>query len=138
MWNVAIVEDEAESSELLRAFLERFEKEAKVSLSVSSFADGMDFISDYTPKYDLVLLDIDMPHLNGLAAAKKLRKMDDDVLIVFVTNLAQYAIRGYEVEALDFLVKPVDYTAFAAMMHKAQRYLHAQRSKRMRPRSGRS
>ena len=57
-----------------------------------------------------------MPFLNGMDAAKKLRQSDPSVPLVFITNLKQYALNGYEVEAMDFLVKPVAYAAFSTMM----------------------
>lgn len=72
------------------------------------FFNGVDFLTDYTEEYDAVFLDIEMPLMDGMETAERLRKKDENVAIVFVTNMAQYAIKGYRVNALDFLVKPVD------------------------------
>lgn len=131
MISVAIVEDERESAELLRGYLEQAGKELGEHFTADLFADGMDFISDYRGKYDLVLMDIEMPHLNGIAAAKKLRKLDERVTILFVTNMAQYAIKGYEVDALDFLIKPVTYYNFVAKLQKAVKQIGTRAHKRI-------
>lgn len=58
-------------------------------------------------------MDIQMPDMNGLDAARELRKKDTSVVLVFVTNLAQMAVKGYEVDAVDFVIKPIDKYAFA-------------------------
>ena len=49
----------------------------------------------YEPIYDVLLLDIEMPKMNGMDAAREIRKRDQRVLIIFITNMAQYAINGY-------------------------------------------
>ena len=62
-----------------------------------------------------------MPVMNGLEAAKRLRDKDENAVIIFVTSLAQYALKGYEVNALDFMVKPVSYPAFLFTMKRAEK-----------------
>ena len=116
---IAIVEDEAKSVEKLKRYLKRFSEEKGIQFKCNVFADGVDFISDYSADYDVVLMDIEMPHMNGLEAAKRLRALDAEVCLIFVTNLASYAIEGYAVNALDFLVKPVEYQNFAMKLQKA-------------------
>lgn len=54
-----------------------------------------------------------MKFMDGMAAAEEIRKMDSEVIIIFITNMTQYAIRGYEVDALDYMLKPVNYFAFS-------------------------
>lgn len=76
-----------------------------------------------TSTFDIVLMDIAMPHMNGLEAARRLRGIDSSVCLIFITTLAQYAIRGYEVDALDFLVKPVQYELFRLKLEKALYYI---------------
>lgn len=131
MIHVAIVEDDPEDTKMLRSYLEEFEREADERFSVAEFTDGLAFIGDYRSKYDLVLMDIDMPHLNGLTAAKKLRKVDENAVIIFVTNMAQYAIRGYEVDALDFLVKPVTQPQLSSKLRKALRKIKNAQNKKL-------
>ena len=66
-----------------------------------------------------MLMDIEMPGMNGLEVAKKLRSMDNTVVIMFVTRMAKLAVKGYEVDALDFIIKPVDRYAFMLKMSRA-------------------
>ena len=82
------------------------------------FGDGMNFVSDYTPEYDVVFMDIEMPYLNGMKAARKMRKLDAEVQLVFVTHLAKYALQGYEVDAAGYLLKPLEYFSFANRMKR--------------------
>ena len=58
-------------------------------------------------------MDIEMPRMDGIEAAQRLRKMDRDVVLIFVTNMAKYAIKGYEVNAMSYILKPVNYFAFS-------------------------
>lgn len=64
-------------------------------------------------------MDIQLPDLDGMEAAKKLRRLDSSVTLIFVTNMANFAVRGYEVDALDFIVKPVEYFSFALKLDRA-------------------
>lgn len=119
MYRVAIVEDSAKSAEKLKRYLKRFSQERNMPLKYSAFMDGMEFISDYKADFDVVLMDIEMPHMDGMEAARRLREIDEEVCLIFVTNLAHYAIEGYEVRAMDFLVKPVEYDNFSLKLQKA-------------------
>ena len=67
-------------------------------------------------------MDIQLPGMNGMKAAEKLRELDQVAALVFVTNLSRYAINGYEVGALDYILKPLDYDAFRLKMRKVLRY----------------
>ena len=64
-------------------------------------------------------MDVEMPRLDGFGAAEAIRAVDADVVLVFVTNMAQYAIRGYEVDALDYVLKPVNYYQFCTKLSRA-------------------
>ena len=91
---IAIVEDEAEQRELLRSYILQYAEETRRSFEVVTFSNGVDLLEGYTPQYDIILLDIEMPGLNGMEAAERLRLVDGDVVLMFVTNMAQYAING--------------------------------------------
>ena len=67
--------------------------------------------------------------MDGMTAARKLRKLDSGIAIVFVTNMAQYAIHGYEVDAIDFIVKPISYYVFKDKLEKAMRSLELNKDK---------
>ena len=117
-----MVEDEAQAAETLSAHLERYSSETGEELQVIWFSNALDYEED-TRKFDLVFMDIEMPGINGMEAARQLRSYDEETLLIFVTNLAQYAVRGYEVDALDFIVKPVKYPDFKLRMDRAVRTL---------------
>lgn len=116
MIKVAIVEDEMKEREKLRSYFEKLEKEIGTLYLLSFFSDGDKFLFDFHyGMYDLVLMDIELSGKdNGITVSEKLRKIDTDVILVFMTNLAQYAIEGYKVNAVDYIVKPISYFDFKA------------------------
>lgn len=116
MIKVAIVEDEMKEREKLRSYFEKLEKEIGTLYLLSFFSDGDKFLFDFHyGMYDLVLMDIGLSSKdNGITVSEKLRKIDTDVILVFMTNLAQYAIEGYKVNAVDYIVKPISYFDFKA------------------------
>ncbi len=116
MYHVAIVEDEASFATQLQDYLKQYEEENDVRFKISVFSDGAEILADYQPLYDIILLDIEMPKVNGMKAAEEIRAQDADVTLMFITNMANYAIRGYEVGALDFVMKPINYYTFSMKM----------------------
>ena len=116
MYHVAIVEDEASFAAQLQEYLKKYEEENDVRFKISVFGDGAEILENYQPLYDIILLDIEMPKVNGMKAAEVIRAQDSDVTLMFITNMAQYAIRGYEVGALDFVMKPINYYTFSMKM----------------------
>ncbi|PZR53918.1 DNA-binding response regulator [Xylanimonas oleitrophica] len=119
--NVAVVDDEETSRRLLASHLERYEQEHGTPLRVTTFEDGARIAEPYRPEFDVVFLDVQMPGMDGFETARRIRELDTDVVLVFVTNMAQHAIRGYEVEALSYLVKPVPYFAFSQELRRSVR-----------------
>lgn len=118
MIKIAIVEDCDEDAAVLMEHIQKYSKESGCGFEVNRIATALDFVSDYRPIYDLIFFDIMMPGMNGIEAAKRIRKIDRSVVLVFITNIAQYAIEGYEVEASAFLLKPVSYDVFHEKMVK--------------------
>lgn len=119
--SVAIVEDEEFSAQTMISYLERYSKTYDLDIQTTRFFNGEEFLRNYKPCFDIVFMDIMMPNLNGMETAKKLRVIDHTVPLIFVTNLAKFAVKGYEVSALDFIVKPVVYDTFVMKMNKAVR-----------------
>ncbi len=113
MYRIAIVEDESEYQEMFKEYINRFANEKGEILSVDIFADGLEITEDYSARWDAILLDIRMKNQDGMSAARVIREHDKNVAIMFITTLAQYAIYGYEVGALDYVLKPVEYDKFA-------------------------
>ena len=116
MIKIALVDDEREERERLLGYCRNLRKEVMDELDVRTFASGDEFLNRKEESYDLICLDIDMEGRDGISTAKEIRKTDSQVIIIFVTNMAQMAIKGYEVRALDFVVKPVNYYSFALKM----------------------
>lgn len=116
---VAIVDDEAEVRELLSDYIKRFSEESDVELESIQFTCGDSLLEKYTKTYDIIIFDIDMPGTNGMDTARKVRERDSSVTIIFITNVAQYAINGYEVEAVDYIIKPISYYDFSMKFHRA-------------------
>lgn len=119
MIRIAIVEDNPKDRALTREYLDCVFEQESASYSADDFEKAETFLLKANPVYDIVLFDIDMPGMSGLEAAKKFREIDRHAVIMFVTNMAQYAIHGYEVEALDFIVKPVNKYDFIMKMRRA-------------------
>ena len=118
MLRVAVVEDETEYRGLIQEMVGRYAKEYDLQIQITAFQDGRELVQNYH-KFDILLMDIEMPHLNGMEAAQKIRELDKEVVIVFITNMAQYAIKGYEVDALDFILKPLNYYTFSMRFTRA-------------------
>lgn len=123
MVRVAIVEDSIPDTELLRDYLRRYETQTDCRFLVTEFRDGDEIAIGYRGGFDLLLLDIEMQFMNGMKAAEEIRKLDPEVIIVFVTCSPHYAIRGYAVGAFDYILKPVDYAAFSRCLDLVRKRL---------------
>ena len=115
---IAVVEDDDHDRAKLKKCLNRYAEEKTLRIHIREFTDGEDLVTDYAADYDLILMDIEMQFLNGMKAAEKVREMDRDVLLIFITNMPQYAIEGYKVRAMDYMLKPLSYFSFAESMNR--------------------
>lgn len=125
---IAIVDDVRSDAGLLQSYLQRYQEEGIGEWEIMLYSCGEDFLARYQPMFDLVILDIDMPGLNGVDIARRIRAMGDNVVLMFVTNMPQYALQGYAVDAVDYLIKPVSYEEFSLKLKKAQRYIRLNQS----------
>jgi DNA-binding LytR/AlgR family response regulator len=116
---IGIVDDEAEMREQLASYVKQFSKESEIEMDLALFENADKLLADYRMIYDIIIFDIDMPGTSGMDAAKRIRTVDERVTIVFVTNFAQYAINGYEVSAVDYIIKPIGYYDFSMKFHRA-------------------
>ena len=119
MAKIAVVEDNDAMRAQLCGFIAQYAQESGHQLDVTAFSDGAQLVEPYRPGFDIIFLDIEMPTLGGMPTAERIRRQDPDVVLVFVTNMAQYAIRGYEVDALDYVLKPVNYYQFCTKLSRA-------------------
>ena len=94
MAKIAVVEDNAAVRQELCGFIAQYAQESGQLLEVTPFADGSQIVEPYRPGFDIIFLDIEMPTLGGMPTAERIRLLDPDVVLIFVTNMAQYAIRG--------------------------------------------
>ena len=118
MIQIAIVEDEEIYVKQLTEYIQKYQTERGKSIKVTVFGDGEDIIENYSGGFDIILMDIQMRFMDGMTAAEKIRQMDQKVIIMFITNMIQYAVRGYEVDAMDYVVKPVEYFSFSQKLDK--------------------
>lgn len=123
MIRVLIAEDDPQCFRQLEEFLDGYSQETGRAFHITHYDNGEDLVERYKPEFDLLLLDVDMPFLDGMTAAGHIRKVDPEVVIVFVTNLAQYAIQGYSVNALDYILKPLNYFSFSQRLTRCLRYV---------------
>lgn len=120
---IAIVDDSRKDAERLKGYVEQFCAEQEEPVQIFVYRDGLDFLDEMKKNFDIVFMDVEMPHLDGIKTAKRMRETDESTVLVFITNMAQYAIHGYEVNAIEYMVKPVGYYNFADKMTKALRFV---------------
>lgn len=119
MIRIAIVEDEEEYIQQLTDYLQEYQKNSKEEIAVTVYRDGDEITSKYKSQFDIILMDIQMKFINGMTAAQEIRSVDSSVVIIFITNMTQYAIQGYKVGAMDYILKPISYFAFSERSNQA-------------------
>lgn len=119
MIKIAIVEDEVMYANQLQDYLKQYEKENGELFEITVYTDGDEIVHKYRSQFDIILMDVEMKFMDGMSAAEEIRKVDTEVVIIFITNMPQYAIRGYAVDALDYVLKPVSYFAFSQRLSRA-------------------
>lgn len=118
----AVVDDDPKDAALLKKCVDEYCKRNNLAAMVHVYHDGLDFIRS-TEMHDIIFLDIQMGKLDGLETARLIRKINKESILIFVTNMAQFAIKGYEVDALDFILKPVSLASIIYVMDKAMKRL---------------
>ena len=112
MIRIGIVDDEKQERDQLKQALARFGAENGTELNVKEFDCAAVYLAAQDRDYDILYLDIDMPQMSGMELAEKIRETDQDVILIFCTNLQQFALNGYSVGALGFIVKPIQWYSF--------------------------
>lgn len=97
MLQIAIIEDEADLAQQTKVNAVRYLNEQGLEGNIAVFNDGMDIAENYKPIWDILLLDIEMPLLDGMSAAQKIREQDATVGMIFITRMAKYKLKGISV-----------------------------------------
>ena len=116
---IAIVEDDKDASELLGKYVNDYGAEKNENIEVSKFYTVTNFLEACRGNFDIIFMDIELPDGNGMEAIARVREQDKDVIVIFVTNMAQFAVKGYEVRAFDFIIKPISYFNFCVKFSAA-------------------
>lgn len=119
MINIAVIDDEPEERARIKKCLEFVSKQRDVRFCVDEYSSTEQFLMRYDFSYDIIFLDVFFGgSKDGMTAARAIRKMDETVLLVFISNLAHMAIQGYAVDAIDFILKPVENHTFLLKMSR--------------------
>ena len=120
MIKIALVDDEDKLKNEVKDYILKYSSDNNIDIDINMFSSGEDFIANFNKfSFDIIFMDIMMKDLDGIETCQKIRKIDQDVIIIFLTNLVQYALKGYEVNALDFVVKPVNYNVLKMKLDRA-------------------
>lgn len=105
---IAVCDDDSQELERISALIDTYKRESKVPLTYKTFRSATELISSMgSSDYDILLLDILMPGINGMQAAHEIRVFDAGVKIVFLTSSPEFAVESYAVKAYDYILKPV-------------------------------
>ncbi len=118
---IAVVDDEEAVRRQIKSYVVQFCQARDLSVECVCFEDAVSFLNHQKADFDAVFMDIKMPGYNGMEAARILRQTDQNMILVFITNLKQYAIHGYDVDAVGFVVKPITQYDFDVVMDKVVR-----------------
>ena len=118
VYKLGIIEDLESDANHLKNFLERYQKENDVSFEIDTFINAELFLNPNVNNFDLLFIDIELPGMNGVELAKKVREKNENIVIVFVTTLRKYVINGYEVDAINYILKPYDYGSIKYTLDK--------------------
>lgn len=120
-YKIAICDDSDADRQYVFDFVTKWAEDAGYTVQAALFSSAEDFLFHYAEKndYDILLLDIEMGNMDGVTMAKKLRRDNDTVQIIFITGYSDYISEGYEVAALHYLMKPVKQEKLCSVLDRA-------------------
>ena len=118
--HIAMLEDNKAEASATMEMVDRYFKGSENEYTLKVFSSSKELLEQSISKFDLLLLDIllEGEEINGMDIAKKIRESNPKVAIVFLTKSTHFAIEGYKVNAIDYIVKPIVYEEFLLKMHK--------------------
>lgn len=123
LYTIAVVEDDETAMERLVSLIGSHPLNAKHTFRIERYPNAYEFLEAFKCNFDLLFLDIQLGGISGMEAARRVREKDGQVLIVFVTSMGQYAVESYDVQACDFILKPVDTGSFSMKFDRVCRLL---------------
>lgn len=125
---IAICDDDERELEQFQELIKEYQASREISVDCRFFHNSMDFICEIEGgEYDLILLDVLMPGINGVQAARELRELDKNVKIIFVSSSPEFALESYSVGAYYYFIKPVDVNSFFPLLDKVASELSIQK-----------
>ncbi len=107
MLKIAICDDDIRELSRISKLLNRYREEKKIPLKYEAFSNALELLENLRSSvYDILLLDILMPGLNGMQAAHEIRGFDNEIKIIFLTSSPEFAVESYAVDAHYYLMKP--------------------------------
>ena len=128
---VAICEDELETIKDISEKILYYVKDKNLDLKVFSYDSGEGLLKDIIKKevaFDIIFLDIKMKDLNGIETARVIRETNIHVIIVFISALQEYVFHAFDVEAMDFIVKPIKSSKLHRVLDKAVKKVNQQKN----------
>ena len=126
--SVAVIDDDEKQLNDIKSYFASVEKTLEQKFRVRYFTDGLKFFEKFKDEYDILMLDIEMPLIDGVSLAKKIRQTGSECSIIFITHMPQFAIEGYEVEATAYILKPIKLLNFTEAVRRAVKRVLTQRA----------
>ncbi len=120
-YKIAICDDEQKQIEYLSGMVTAWARQNRHAVEIKTYSSAESFLFDYSEEkdFDILLLDIEMPGMNGVELAKTVRRENSTVQIVFITGYYEYFSDGFDVSALHYLIKPADKRKLLPILDRA-------------------
>lgn len=115
---IAICDDEQIFIDILRAPLDAFFRDKDIAINTYEYTNGFTMLDEYLG-YDIIFLDVAMPDIGGIELGKKIREIDKNVIIIYVTSEKERVFESFEVKAFGYIVKPVNILELTSTLNRA-------------------
>lgn len=122
MIKVAVCDDDELARQELSSYIKKYFKSRQLELYILEFSSGIDLLKTNI-RFDIIFLDIEMPQLNGIMTAERLRNWDVRSKIIYISNYEQYKLSAYSVHAFDYICKPIDDKTIYRLLDEVIRYI---------------